>query len=323
MDAAIAKQSTEEWSAAGAYYAQPTPEQMALLRTHPCFSEAVWRMAETPVEALPSGRLAIFILNDRVRTQIGYFILYLYWWAQQQNGQHGLTASQVKSVFTEMKFASAGRVDALLAAMRLFGYVRLEPDPYDKRVKLIVPTERHVAAFLQMLQIQLAAMATVMEEGRVGLANLERKGFMPAFIRKVCESRYHGFRLVNSVPEIKSFFNYHAATPILLYMMINGHKTDAQTVETAISVSRLSKQFQVSRAHVRKVLAEAEAAGFIARPVTDNLPTIMLPAWMDTIERLYAAIFLHFAACIRSALEDIDNGSGEFPLVVSPRPAIA
>lgn len=317
MDAALAEQPAENGPVAGAYYAQPTPEEIARIRAHPRFPEAGWRMAVTPIEALPSGRLATFILNDRVRTQIGYFILYLYWSARQ-GGRPGITASQIKSVFTEMKFASAGRVDTLIAAMRLFGYVRLEPDPYDKRVKLIVPTERHVAAFLQMLKMQLTAMAEIMEEGSTGLANLERMAFMSAFIRKVCESRYYGFRLVNSVPEIKTFFNYHAATPILLYMMTNGHKTDTQTVETTISVSRLSKQFQVSRAHVRKVLAEAEAAGFIARPATDTQPTVMLPAWMDTLERLYAAIFLHFAACIRSALEDIGSDPGESPLADPP-----
>lgn len=322
MDAALAEQPAENGLVAGAYYAQPTPEEIARIRAHPRFPEAGWRMAVTPIEALPSGRLATFILNDRVRTQIGYFILYLYWSARQ-GGRPGITASQIKSVFTEMKFASAGRVDTLIAAMRLFGYVRLEPDPYDKRVKLIVPTERHVAAFLQMLQMQLTAMAEVMEEGSTGLANLERMAFMSAFIRKVCESRYYGFRLVNSVPEIKTFFNYHAATPILLYMMTNGHKTDTQTVETTISVSRLSKQFQVSRAHVRKVLAEAAAAGFIARPATDTQPTVMLPAWMDTLERLYAAIFLHFAACIRSALEDIGNDPGESPLADPPEPPAA
>jgi len=321
MDAILAKRPAEERPVAGAYYAQPAPEEIAWLRKHPRFSEAAWRMAETPAEALPSGRLATFILNDRVRTQIGYFILYLYWSAQE-DGRTGLTASQVKSVFTEMKFASAGRVDALIAAMRLFGYVRLESDLYDKRVKLIVPTERHLAAFLQMLRVQLAAMAAVMEEGSVGLENLERAGFMPAFIRKVCESRFHGFRLVNSVPEIKSFFNYNAATPILLYMMINGRKTASQTIETAISVSRLSKQFQVSRAHVRKVLAEAEASGFIVRPVSDSLPTVMLPAWMDTVEKLYAAVFLHFAACIRSALEEINSQPGEVLRDASSAPAV-
>jgi DNA-binding GntR family transcriptional regulator len=127
---------------------------------------------------------------------------------------------------------------------------------------------------------------------------------------------------VNSVPEIKSFFNYNAATPILLYMMINGRKTASQTIETAISVSRLSKQFQVSRAHVRKVLAEAEASGFIVRPVSDSLPTVMLPAWMDTVEKLYAAVFLHFAACIRSALEEINSQPGEVLRDASSAPAV-
>jgi len=298
MDAAIDKPPIED-----AYYAQPTPEEIAHLRTHPRFPDAAWRMAETPAEPLPTGRLAAFILNDRVRTQIGYFILYLYWSAQQ-NAQPGLTASQVKSVFTEMKFASPGRVDALIAAMRLFGYVRLELDPYDRRVKLIVPTQHHVATFQQMLRVHFAAMAMVLEEGETGLASLEHAGFMPAFIRKVCESRYHGFRIVNSVPEIKDFFNHHAATPILLYVMVNGRKTGARSVETSISVSRLAKQFRVSRSHVRKVLAEAEATGFITRSGVDELGIVMQPYWIDTMERLYATVFLHFAACIRSALQD-------------------
>jgi len=305
MDAALAvRPAAEPPRGEGAYYAQPTPDEIAALRARPCFSDAAWRMSETPAAALPTGRLATFILNDRVRTQIGYFILYLYWSAQQ-NARPGLTASQVKAVFVEMKFASPGRVDALIAAMRLFGYVRLESDPYDKRVKLIVPTEHHVATFQHMLQVHFAAMALVMEEGGIGLANLERADFMPAFVRKVCESRYHGFRLVNSVPEIKTFFNQHAGTPILLYMMVNGRKTSARTVETSVSVSRLSKQFRVSRSHVRKVLGEAEAAGFIQRSGVDDLPTVMLPEWIDTVEKLYAAVFLHFAACIRSALEEI------------------
>jgi DNA-binding MarR family transcriptional regulator len=318
MDTPLNESPAPEIPVAPPYYAQPAPADIAKLRAHPRFAEAVRRMSETPAEPLPTGRLATFILNDRVRTQIGYFILYLHWSAKQQSGQPGFTASQVKSVFAEMKFASAGRVDALIAAMRLFGYVRLEPDVYDKRVKRIVPTERHVAAFSQMLHLHFSIMATVQEEGRTGLASLERAGFMAAFIRKVCESRFHGFRIVNSVPEIKHFFNHHAATPILLHIMVNGHETSARTIETRIAVSRLAKQFNVSRAHVRKVLSDAENAGFVSRTDGEVPIIVMLPAWMDAIERLHATIFLHFSACIRSATEEIDRCPAENPQPATP-----
>jgi DNA-binding GntR family transcriptional regulator len=101
-------------------------------------------------------------------------------------------------------------------------------------------------------------------------------------------------------------------------MMVNGRKTAAQTIETSISVSRLSKQFQVSRAHVRKVLSEAETAGFIERSGAEDPLAVMLPRWIDTVERLYAAVFLHFAACIRSAMQEMDASTGHIPLAVSP-----
>jgi DNA-binding MarR family transcriptional regulator len=313
MDTIIDNPAETADAAGDAYYAQPSLQQIAQLRTHPQFADATWRMAEIPMAPLQSGRLMAFILNDRVRTQIGYFILYLHWLGRQQKMQAGVTASQVKSVFSEMKFASPGRVDALIGAMRLFGYVRIESDPYDRRLKLIVPTERHVAMLLEMLRMQFTAMAMVMEEGAIGLAGLEHDGFLAAFIRRVCESRYHGFRLVNSVPEIKSFFNIHAGTPSLLYIMINGQKTDSNpgTIVSFVSVSRLAKHLNVSRSHVRKILALAESAGFITRSGEDGARIFMLPKWLDTAERLYAAVFLHFAACIRAAMLDVKwNGNG-------------
>jgi DNA-binding MarR family transcriptional regulator len=225
----------------------------------------------------------------------------------------GLTISRLKAICVEQKFCSASRVEVMVAAMRLFGFARVERDPYDHRIKLLVLTEKPILAQMRRWRRQFTAMAMVMPEGQLGLDGLEHPEFPPALAGKLYEWFATGGRIITAVPDLDKFMDRNSGMAILLHLTAasvpaSGGSKERMAVAT---VSGLSKRFHVSRAHVRKLLEECEEVGYFRRTGSDSTHIFLLPAWIDVFETIYAATFLQLGDCTRDALREIARGTAQ------------
>ena len=286
--------------------AAPDSEAIARLRAHPQFPEAVKYIAGALTEIYEGNRIMNTMLNERARGQIGYLILMMQWASPSQYTAQGVTMARMKAACTKMGYCSPNRVESIMAIMRLFGYVRLEPDPYDQRVKVIVPTEKLIGNYVERWRRHFQAMTLIMPEGEAGLAALGHPHFAAAFLREISREYSAGLRVANASPEIDTFLDRNCGMMVLLFLVSMGVPDDTVpgTLRAAITISGLARRFGVSRAHVRKLLVDAETEGLV-RDATNEQPIRLLLRVMDGVEKFYAGTFLTFAQAIRAATREI------------------
>jgi len=288
---------------------RPAPDAGAIasLRAHPRFPEALKYIAEALTGIYEGNRIMNAMLNDRARGQIGYLILMMQWASPTQYGARGVTMARLKTACVAMNYCSPNRVESIIAMMRLFGYVRVESDPYDHRVKMIVPTEKLINNYVERWRRHFQAMTLVMPEGETGLAALERPDFPAAFLREISKVYATGLRVANASPEIDTFLDRNCGMMVLLFLISKSAPESAnrETLRAAVSISGLARRFGVSRAHVRKLLADAEIEGLV-RDATGDTPVTLQPRCMDGIEKFYAATFLTFADAIHGATRETE-----------------
>jgi hypothetical protein len=294
---------------AGTVGAVPTAEELSRLRSHARFPEAIKCVADGLVEIYEGNRILNALLNHRARGQIGYLTLMMHWSKPSPHGPPGITMSRMKAACTALNYCSPNRVESMIALMRLFGYVRLESDPYDQRLKMIVPTAKLILTYFRRWQLHFAAMAIVMPEGEIGLAALKRPEFAQDFVREISKEYVAGLRVANASRELDTFLDRNCGMLILLYLVSTGAPdgTTAAGLRADASISGLARRFGVSRAHVRKLLADAETEGLIRGTGKNDMPVTLQPRLLGAVENFYAATFLTFAKAIRSAVASTES----------------
>lgn len=278
-------------------------DAVAALVARPRFPEAVRSTAMTFVELYRGNRLLNTLLNDRGRLVISYFALYLHHSYRAEDPLSGLTVSRVKEFCAEQKLCSAGRAEAILMVMRLFGYLEQAPASNDRRVRRLIPTDRLVSQLRERWQRLFGAMAMVMPEGEQGLNALDRQDFTAAFVARLADYFRSGVRLVDHAPGLDTFADRNAGIIILMNLMLSGDASDTfpPTRPVPVSISALSKRFGVSRVHVRKLLRDVAALGWTAPTNTDDGRVILQQPMRQAMLNFMATAFLLLAAAIRDA----------------------
>jgi len=282
----------------------PDIEAIARLRAHPRFGEATKYIAGALTDIYEGNRIMNTMLNARARGQIGYLVLMMQA-SPSQYATQGLTMARLKAACTKLNYCSPNRVESIMAMMRLFGYVRFENDPYDQRVKVIVPTGKLINTYIERWRRHFQAMTFLMPEGEMGLAALEHPDFQRAFLREISREYSAGLRVADAAHEIDTFLDRNCGMMVLLFLVSLG-VPDGESpggLRVAVSISVLARRFAISRAHVRKLLTDAEAEGLILG-ASGDAPVTVLRRAMEGFEKFYASTFLTFAMAIRGAIAE-------------------
>lgn len=281
-------------------------EAVAELRAHPKFSEAV-RLAMFDIIGIYQGnRLLNQVMNDRGRVVFGALALYLHFSRRPDDPSSGLTVSRMKAICVETGLCSRGRAAAMLLLMRYAGYLSPTEAEKDRRIRLLVPTERMFDSQRERIACHLRAMSLLMPEGSDGLAHLQRTDFMAAMARQFGESFRSGFRVLDTSPALYPLAERNAGIMILfsLYLATQSDDFSPAAQPVSISISELSRRFGVSRPHVLKLLRDADSLGFLKRD-GDSDRLIVYPALIDTLREFFATLFLFLRQCIRASLKEI------------------
>jgi DNA-binding MarR family transcriptional regulator len=299
-------------------YATPSAEEVRALREHPQFPAALRFFAAGLVDIYDGNRLLNQVLNDRGRLVLSFLVLYLHF----SGGAEGLpgggfTTSRLTAHCVETGICSPGRAVAMLALMRFGGYLQSAASTTDRRTKVLVPTDRMIAAVQERLTCQFGALALLLPEGGEALARVSDIEFVAALSRRLGERFLAGARPLLHAPELHPLMERNAGLMVVLSLFLAGKPDDTfpPTRPVRISISALARRFAVSRPHVINLLRDAEQEGFLRRDGLQGEEIVVLPLLSDAAQNFFATVFLYQAKSAREALADLkhDPRTGKVP----------
>jgi len=239
----------------------------------------------------PLHRLA----TDRGSSLLGIFALSLHF------SDPGLTVGGLQAMRAESNFCSAGRAAAFIATMRRRGdFVPADNKPRT-RVRKLVISERFVNFERERLRADLESLQMLSPLGAFALAQLYRPAFFAAYMRVA--ARGLGSQTNEHVPEVE-FFQERNTGLLVLYDVIANSGDALEGKPVAVSISQLSKTFDVSRTHILRLLRDADAEGLVVWQADDRL-VALTPKLMRALRGYVAFLLAGSAYCTWMAAKDL------------------
>lgn len=229
------------------------------LLADPRFQKAARALARNMLDMCADAGLR-GIFKDAGRYLVAMWALYLH------GEKDGLTLPGLKRLSRESGFLSPGRARSLLLYLRHLGYV--EPVAGEDRhgAARYVPTDAFRAAWARHLGAALEAAAIIEPGVRHLRGALDQAATSEQLNRTQSEGLLAASGAVRTeLPYTRIFMDRHAGTEIGWLLLVG----EADGVEfpcptgVRLSVAAIARRFDVSRAHVRRLLADARAAGLI------------------------------------------------------------
>ncbi|WP_371507568.1 hypothetical protein [Bradyrhizobium sp. ORS 285] len=279
---------------------RPSPDAVARLRGMPGFDQAMRASTAAAVRLYRGDRILNALLSDRARALFPHVALYLHF-AEQRDGELGLTVGAMKEMCARLDLCSAGRCEAMLALMRATGLVAAAAN-LDRRRRPLVPTDKLIALHRERWGVQFDAMSAVLPAAVAYRAGLNDPAFVKHFVLELGRRFIAGARVLDGAPELEPFAERTAGMVILFSLAQSAGPDDAFPPDSPVpySINGLATRFSVSRKHVLTLLRVAEEKGLLVRG-TDAMS--ILPLGRDAIERMLATMFLYMAECADVALQ--------------------
>lgn len=280
---------------------------LAALKRHPEFNEAWRTVAVSLIKQYRGTRLLNALINDCGRNAIAVLALYLHRTATPGDARSGLTVSRMKAICADQDIASPGRIEALIMMMRAFGFVRPLPDGSDRRVRRLEPTERLIAILHERWDTVLGAMTPIFPDAGHARAALSDEAFERALVQRFGVYFLSGFRLMDD-PETMGLFGQRNGGLAIAFSLVTAggpREPDDMARPVPISISALARQFGVSRVHVRKMLRDAAAAGYLAWPESRGAEITVLPPLVEAVQNFFANAFLFMRHCANEAFDEL------------------
>jgi hypothetical protein len=267
----------------------PTAAELTRLQADPQFAAAVVMAAAGMADLYQGNRLLNSLINDRARLLFGMLALDLHF-TGQADGDIGFTVTQAQENCLAQGICSPGRTTAMIALMRFGDYLEVLPSR-DRRRRLLGVTAKLIAAHHARWRCMFSAIAMMRPEGKAALEALERSDFTPAYARLLADDFRAGLRvLLDSAPELGLFAERNSGMVILFRLVADSGATMAPL---PVSISALAQRYGVSRAHVGKLLRDAEADGFLSLSEDRSYRVALTPRLLQATRTFFATAFLY------------------------------
>ncbi|HEX4505205.1 MAG TPA: hypothetical protein VH722_05695 [Alphaproteobacteria bacterium] len=266
---------------------------IAAMVGHPRFDTAMQTTAAAMIGLYRGQWVLNRLVSDRGRFIPGLMILDLHFTV---GGGTGFTTAQLRRDAATLGVCSPGRVNALLASLRLLGFLKpVEAD--DRRMRRLAPTERFLDLHRDRWGRLFEALALIDADGEAGRLALNNDAFLGAFAHVLVANYRSGARMSDFVPELRRTAERDAGLTMLFSLMTG------TAVGQSVSISSLARRFLVSRAHVLTVLREAEEAGLAASAGSGYGAGPALPG---ALRRFFAIMYLFQLHGIRAAQKAVE-----------------
>lgn len=171
------------------------------------------------------------------------------------------TLANLQRALAPMQLASRGHISHLVGRMVQVGFLRSTPSPVDARTRLLTPTPAMLAHDQDWLLAHYAPLAVLFGTSDYALP-LAGDGAFQAAQRGVAAQAFAQLASPLLDNPIMLFLAGHDAA-FLILTGLAGAAARASSDEASIPYTELSRRYSVSRTHVRRLLREAEANGWL------------------------------------------------------------
>jgi hypothetical protein len=285
-----------------------SPTALAQLQSHPRMSDAVFVVAS---DHLAMKRKRPPAVTDLGRLVIGNLALYLHFTHDPAHPRSGLTVSRMRTLCVQEGICSCGRTLSVVALMRRSGLLAPALNSADRRLRLLVATERLIELCTQHWEGVLRAAALVIPDKSYDVSALRHPDVLAAFMRVLGCHFCSGVCMFRRDSDLTRFAHRNAGITLILALLVERGRecTRGEVVPIQISVAKLARQCAVSRSQVLRLLNDAEKAGLIERSGADRLNVTVLPRLSQSVRHLFAVIFSLSDYYMRAAMDAVNASS--------------
>jgi hypothetical protein len=211
------------------------------------------------------------------------------------------TLNRLKDEVARFGFASPRLIDDFAARLAQTGYVEMERQPEDNRVRLLKPTERLLDWDREWIAAHYAPLDLLYPEPGYGPPLRRDRDFQAAHAG-AAPAAFDAIAAMMWVNlEIVFFLSATSALIILLaFFEMGGADPDSRIREG--DLAHLAPRFGVSRTHIRNILSVAQERGFVVRSGPRNAFLHLTPRWMTAFDRFIADSLVQSDLTYRLAL---------------------
>jgi hypothetical protein len=274
------------------------------LRAHPRFQAAV--------ACLVDEIAALYMKDRRLRGLIEYdravcFMLIVCLDAAQRMDQpeSWLTLARLESILPVTRIEGGRRITELVATMRRDGFLRGVPAPHDRRVRLLMATEKMLAADREWLAAFHAPLALLFGDEGYGRAVRQDPAYQHAYRIASLKTLPLADRIVGGNPAMDYFIRENVGTRVLMVLMQIA-RDDPQLHAGPGFFSLAASRSAVSRTHVRNLMRGAAARGLVELSAHPGDYVAVLPSLLDGLERWVAESLAGVDMVYQLALQELD-----------------
>lgn len=192
----------------------------------------------------------------------------------------GVTHASLTRALNEAGVASRGRARVTLLFLQAIGYITPLPRGEDGRERRYALTPVMARAIASHYRRVLDGAAPVLAPAARALSLLSEPAFLRLYGAAQGELMLRTLKTVQrqDAPSLELFMRRTGGTHLLSHLATSGEIGDSfpPTRPMAMSVSAMARDSGISRAQVRRLLADSEAVGFVRREPDDRLTVTAL-----------------------------------------------
>jgi DNA-binding MarR family transcriptional regulator len=227
--------------------------------SHPRLAAARTAYIEGLFSLYGDNRFMTRLLIEATRSIVFFTALVIFAGHDETDRTTWPTIGLLKQTVEPYGLSTARRVDGLISQFVDAGYLTFSTAAADRRVRILMPTEKMIAHDLDWLVVHYRPLQVMFPE--TGYDPPMRRD--PTFQRKLRkispEFAAYAAQLMAANPSVMFFMERDAGTMILLEML---HRNKPES-EMQVSFTELADRFGVSRTHVRNMIKEAETRSLL------------------------------------------------------------
>jgi hypothetical protein len=204
------------------------------------------------------------LATEEARHVLGIFMLHSHFTRDPLDPGSGITLSRTQDFAHTHGLATRNRVAALLLLLRTGGYMQQVSDAKDKRIKRMEPTRPALDVSKEIFSAFLAPLSLLYDAP--GLVN--RMEDSDQLLKRIA-MHAHGYftehgSLVEQLPAMRLFIGRNGGYEILLRLITADRPGEVLPDRTRyFQYSGVARDFRVSRVHVRRLIEDAQKAGYL------------------------------------------------------------
>ncbi|HLH90267.1 MAG TPA: hypothetical protein VKX28_17595 [Xanthobacteraceae bacterium] len=216
-----------------------------------------------------------------------------------------LTIGRLRREVAASGLASERHVDELVGRLCEVGLVELVPCPYDRRLRLVRPTQAAHAHDRAWLAAHFAPLAVCYPQHDYAAALRHDPQFHRRFRRAGAPLMRLGAKLMRAVPDMHLFFAA-AGGYMVLAALLQAALAAGDGLHAALPYGHAGERFGLSRTHVRRLLETAQAAGLVRLHERGGRGVEILPRLWASHDRAFACrMYLYDLVHVAASQSDV------------------